>query len=184
MNEKAWITTYTGRKFYLLDPRIEDVDVLDIAHSLAMQCRWVGHTKHHYSIAQHAYYCSFIGPEEEAFHRLNHDDSEAYISDMGRPLKHYTDAGAAYMRVEEPLQRVIYNAFGLSHIEPDSVKIADRMMLWTEKAQLLNAQITETGVRNDEDRKAAPFVLERWTPEIAERMFLFRFNELNKRRTN
>lgn len=181
--DKAYIATYTGKKFFLLEPRIEDIDVIDIAHALAMQCRWTGHCRFHYSIAQHAYYCSLLGPESEAFHRLNHDDSEAYISDMNRPLKHYTDAGTAYMKVEEPLQNLIYDAFGLSRIEPASVKLADNAMLYTEKAQIMGYKFGEAE-KWSVDEAQAPITIEQWSPEKAERMFLTRFHELQNRRIN
>lgn len=183
-SSKAFIATYTGKKFFLLQPRLEDIDIVDIAHALALQCRWTGHCKFHYSVAQHAYYCSFLGPENEAFHRLNHDDSEAYISDMNRPLKHYTNAGEAYMKVEEPLQHMIYDAFGLPHIEPPSVKIADTAMLYAEKEQIMGYAFDEAPRVWDVGGKPAPIVIERWSPEHAEQIFLKRFKELYNRRVN
>jgi len=181
--DKAYIATYTGKKFYLLNPRIEDIDIIDIAHSLSMQCRWTGHCRFHYSVAQHAYYCSFLGPENEAFHRLNHDDSEAYISDMNRPLKHYTEAGKAYMEVEEPLQGLIYDSFGLSRIEPASVKIADNMMLYAEKAQIMGYEFAESQKWLPNEDQADVKIVQ-WSPEFAEKMFLERFYQLQKRRIN
>lgn len=181
--DKAYIATYTGKKFYLLEPRAEDIDIVDIAHSLAMQCRWTGHCKFHYSIAQHAYYCSFLGPDNEAFHRLNHDNSEAYISDMNRPFKHYTDAGVAYRKVEEPLQNLIYETFGLSVIEPPSVHLADNAMLYAEKDQIMGYTFDEAQ-KWTADEAQASITIEKWTPEYAEKMFLNRFHELYSRRIN
>lgn len=182
-SEKAYIATYTGKKFFLLDPRMEDIDIVDIAHAEAMQCRWTGHCKHHYSIAQHSWYCSFIGPEDEALHRLLHDGSEAYISDMNRPLKHYTEAGAAYRKVEEPLQNLIYEAHGLSTIEPPSVKIADNMMLYAEKAQLMDYSFPESEIWLPGETQADIKIVQ-WSPEYAEQKFLERFHELYTRRIN
>src|SRR5713226_1215903 len=109
---KAWIITYTGKQFYHLNPQPEMVCIEDIAHSLAMLCRWTGHTKFHYSVAQHSIYCSRIGPQETALERLLHDASEAYLGDMNRPLKHFTNAGPAYREVESKVQTVIYRKFG------------------------------------------------------------------------
>lgn len=180
---KAYIATFTGKKFFLLEPRIEDIDIRDIAHALAMQCRWTGHSRFHYSVAQHAYYCSFLGPENEAFHRLNHDDSEAYIGDMNRPLKHYTDAGTAYRKVEQPLQNLIYDAFGLSHIEPLSVHAADNAMLYAEKEQIMGYTFGEAQKWTPTEAPAN-ITIEQWSPEKAETMFLNRFNELYKGRIN
>ncbi|VVB52894.1 Uncharacterised protein [uncultured archaeon] len=179
---KAYIATFTGKKFFLLKPRMEDIDITDIAHALALQCRWTGHCKYHYSVAQHSYYCSVLGPEEEALERLMHDGSEAYISDMNRPLKHYTDAGSAYMKVEKPLQDMIYAAFACRPIEPASVKIADNMMLYAEKAQIVGYKFAEQD--ETEDSAQAPILIEQWSPERAEKEFLKRFQELYKRRIN
>ncbi len=46
--ERSWIQTYTGKKFYPLNPRSEDINLIDIAHALSMQCRFTGHTKRFY----------------------------------------------------------------------------------------------------------------------------------------
>jgi hypothetical protein len=51
---KAWIQTYTGKKFYPLTATIDDIDIEDIAHSLSMQCRFNGHCYVFYSVAEHS----------------------------------------------------------------------------------------------------------------------------------
>lgn len=182
--DKAYIITSTGRKFNLLEPKLSDIDIRDIAHAQAMQCRWTGHCKHHYSIAQHAYYCSFIGPEKEALERLLHDASESYIGDMNRPLKHYTEAGDHYRKVEHPLQSLIYTAFGMSDVEPASVKAADEGMLYAELEQLLPSADFEFTNNPFGNSKAAKITIEEWTPAYAEKMFLQRFEQLYKGRIN
>jgi 5'-deoxynucleotidase YfbR-like HD superfamily hydrolase len=189
--QKAYIITFTGRKFNLLEPRLEDINFEDIAHSQAMSCRWTGHSKHHYSIAQHVYYCSFLGPEENALWNLLHDGSESYIGDMNRPLKHYTDAGEAYRKVEWPIQNLVYNAAGLfapydvngAMIEPATVKIADEAMLYCEQEQLLPPVAFETSNPFGRSR-AANIVIEEWSPKQAERMFMDRYESLSRRRIN
>jgi 5'-nucleotidase len=180
---KAYIATFTGKQFYLLSPRLEDVDIVDIAHALAMQCRWTGHCKFHYSIAQHSYYCSFIGPDSESFDRLMHDAAEAYISDLNRPLKHYTEAGVAYRRQEAVIQKVIAERFGFSVIEPKSVKLADNSMLYAEKAQIMGYKFEEAENWEHYDENNG-IKIERWSPEQAEQMFLNRFTELYSWRIN
>jgi 5'-deoxynucleotidase YfbR-like HD superfamily hydrolase len=131
-------------------------------------------------VAQHAYYCSLLGPEEEAFDRLSHDNAEAYIGDLNRPLKHYTEAGVAYRRQETVVQDVIAEALGFSKIEPPSVKLADNSMLYAEKAQLINTEVeeAESWERYDENNG---ITIEPWTPMEAEIMFLFRFNQLKRK---
>lgn len=176
---KAFIGTYTGKKFFLLKPRLKDIDIKDIAHGLALQCRWTGQCKYHYSIAQHSYYCSFLGPDNEALDRLMHDASESYMGDMNRPLKHFTDAGVAYRRQEAVLQHMICRKFGLSLMEPPSVKIADNQMLYAERAQLMNMTFPEANKWLADETPAA-VKISKWSPEKAEKVFLKRFKELRK----
>src|ERR1700676_520726 len=182
--KKAYIVTFTGKQFFLLEPRLEDIDIVDIAHSLALQCRWTGHVKYHYSIAQHSYYCSFIGPEKEAFDRLMHDAPEAYIGDLNRPLKDYTEAGGAYRRREAIIQRAIAERFGYSVIEPVSVKLADNSMLYAEKGQLLNVEFEEAENWERYDEQQGTIIIDSWTPGEAKAMFLKRFEELYSHRLN
>jgi|ERR1700719_298744 hypothetical protein len=176
---KAFIGTFTGKKFFLLKPRLKDIDIKDIAHGLALQCRWTGQCKFHYSVAQHSYYCSFLGPDNEALDRLMHDSSESFLGDMNRPLKHFTAAGPAYRRIESVMHHLICRKYGLSLIEPPSVKIADNLMLYAERDQImkLNFQTTNDGTW---DETPASIKIKKWSPEKAERKFLKRFRELYK----
>ena len=175
---KAYIGTFTGKKFFLLKPRLVDIDIRDIAHSLALQCRWTGQSKYHYSIAQHSYYCSFLGPENESLDRLMHDGSEAYMGDMNRPLKHFTAAGPAYRRQEAVIQHLICRKYGLSLSEPISVHIADQQMLSAERDQLMRLDFKISDKWHS--LEAASIKIARWTPEKAEKMFLKRFKQLYK----
>ena len=180
---KAYIATASGKQFFLLEPRLEDIDINDIAHSLSMQCRWTGHCKFHYSVAQHSYYCSLIGPESEAFDRLMHDSAEAFVGDLNRPLKHYTEAGIAYRRQEAIVQKAIAQRFGFSVIEPKSVKLADNSMLYAERDQIVGYKFEEA---EDWERynENNGIVIEEWLPSKAKQMFLNRFNELFRTRVN
>src|ERR1035437_8999101 len=54
--DQAWIQTYSGRRFCPLSPNPDAIVLQDIAHSLAMQCRFNGHCKKFYSVAQHSVY--------------------------------------------------------------------------------------------------------------------------------
>jgi len=177
---KAWIITFTGDKFYHLAPHTRMVHIEDIAHSLSMLCRWTGHTKHHYSVAQHSWYASHLVAPEFALAALLHDASEAYLGDMNRPLKHFTPAGPAYCKIEERIERVIFEKFGLSYPLSPEVKAADTQMLYAEKAQLMN--VTEATKHEAKkwgtDETEAPITIHRWTPRRAEKMFLKRFAEL------
>lgn len=182
--EKAYIATFTGKQFFLLEPKLEDIDIFDIAHALSLQCRWTGHVKYHYSIAQHSVYCSLIGPENEAFERLMHDASEAYMGDMNRPLKHYTEAGPAYRKQEAVIQSAICQRFGLAQVEPPSVHLADNAMLYAEKEQIMGYKFEEAeNWERYHDDYPRP-IISKWTPEYAEVMFLKQFELLHKGRIN
>lgn len=177
---KAWIITFTGKKFYHLAPTPAMVDIKDIAHALSMLCRWTGHTRYHYSVAQHSWYCSYLVPKEFALEALLHDASEAYLGDMNRPLKHFTQAGPAYLKIEERVERAIFAKFGVSFPLPEEVKVADTQILYAEKAQLMHVtEATKYEAKKwGRDETEADVKIQRWTPRRAEKMFLKRFAEL------
>lgn len=178
-NQHAWISTFTGKKFFLLHPAASAIDIEDIAHSLSMQCRWTGHSMFHYSVAQHSYYCSFLVPEEYAFEALLHDASEAYCGDLNRPLKHFTPAGPAYRAQEAVVMNAIRIKFKLPLVESAIVKMADDRILYAERVQVMSTKhrwTTKWG-----DGTAADIKIKKWTPEKAEKMFLKRFHELKGR---
>src|SRR5271157_1023126 len=177
---RAWIITYTGKKFYLLNPQPEMIDIKDIAHALSMMCRWTGHTCWHYSVSQHSWYVSHLVPKEFALSALLHDASEAYLGDMNRPLKHFTSAGSEYRKVEESVERAIFKKYNLPYPMAEEVKGVDNQMLYAEKSQLMKVtratkyESMKWGCKETE----APITIEKWTPHRAETMFLKRFQEL------
>lgn len=131
-----WIQTFKGKKFFPLEPRIEDICIEDIAHSLSMQCRFAGHSKEFYSVAQHCnamVNCWFNGHENKEFakYALLHDASEAYLTDIPRPLKHLPQF-QFYRDAEKVLSEMIYVRFGLNPVEPEEVKKADWEILCEE----------------------------------------------------
>lgn len=171
MCSEAWITTFTGRRFYVLDPRPQDVAIEDIAHALSLQCRFTGHVRQFYSVAEH---CVRVSDAclEHALWALLHDASEAYIGDMSAPLKH-TPEMSRYRTTEKRIRSVIAECFGLVLPEPPEVKIADRRMLLTEARDLgicVDGWYTE--------QTSFEKVIRPWPPAMAEAAFLARFKEL------
>lgn len=86
-----WMITYTGKRFWPLDPRPEDVDFRDIGHALSLICRYGGHVRCFYSVAEHscllAKYFLQRAERQRARYALIHDAPEAYVGDIIRPLK-------------------------------------------------------------------------------------------------
>ena len=53
-SEGSYIRTYLGEKFWPLNPKAEEIDIRDIAHALALTCRFTGHCYCFYSVADHS----------------------------------------------------------------------------------------------------------------------------------
>lgn len=81
-----WMMTYSGRAFWPLDPRADEIDPLDIAHALSMLCRYGGHVRRFYSVAEHCVLMSHAVAPEHALWALLHDATEAYMVDLPRPI--------------------------------------------------------------------------------------------------
>lgn len=107
LSDPHWIQTFLGKPFWPLSPRPEDIDIRDIAHALAMTCRFTGHSQKFYSVAEHSVRVSRIVPAQFALHGLLHDASEAYLCDLSRPIKHGSTLGAEYCRIEDNLMQAV-----------------------------------------------------------------------------
>ena len=105
------IMTYTKKMFDPLHPNIELIDIEDNAHALSMLCRANGHFKSFYSVAQHSINCMKEAKARGCSERIQlacllHDASEAYLSDVTRPVKAELPR---YKEIEAPLQEMIWN---------------------------------------------------------------------------
>lgn len=171
--DAAWIQTYSGRRFNPTNPNPDAIVIQDIAHALSMQCRFTGHTKKFYSVAQHSVYVSHICNEEDALWGLLHDASEAYLVDVPRPLKR-SGKFQAYLDFEAQMQEAICKRFGLPIQEPPSVKKADTKLLATEARDLMSPLHSDWVNRTT----PLPFTIEAWDHQKAKNMFMQRFYEL------
>lgn len=166
------IATYTGKAVNVLDPKPEEINIRDIAHSLSNQCRFTGHVRKFYSVAQHSVHVSEICPTEPAWGLL-HDASEAYLSDIARPIKKHPDFGKVYLAAEARLTEAIMLHFGLDpYLEPEEVKVADDILIRSEARDLMGSGIDVP------KGKMLDFEIEPWTPERAHGEFMVRFMEL------
>ena len=135
--DAAWIQTHSGRRFNPIKPNPDAIVIQDIAHALSMQCRFSGHCKDFYSVAQHSVLVSYICDSQDALWGLMHDASEAYLVDVPRPLKR-SGKFQAYLDFEEVMTQAICRRFGLPFKEPPSVKRADTILLATEARDLMS----------------------------------------------
>ena len=129
--EGSMIATFSGRYVDPLHLSPDDVNIEDIAHALANQCRFTGHTLEFFSVAQHSVLVMRTLPIEHKFWGLLHDASETYLSDVARPLKQDPYFGQAYRGAEGRAMRAIASAFDLPWPEPPEVKVADNVLLAT-----------------------------------------------------
>ena len=170
-----WIQTFTGVQFWPLDPRPEEIVIEDIAHALSNQCRFSGHVRKFYSVAEHLVRVANRIQDPHKLWGLLHDASEAYMVDLARPLKHFSRLGDAYREIEEPLMRCICTRFGLSPAEPLEVKIADNNLLVTEKRDLMGPGPAKW---REEIFQPLSETINPWYPEVAEKAFLAMYYEL------
>lgn len=173
-----WIQTFTGHQYPLLHPSPSDILIEDIAHALSNVCRFSGHCRKFYSVAQHSFLCSLMVPTEFAMDALLHDASEAYLGDLSRPLK-YSDYLVGYRRIEMLTEEAIAEKFCLEIPRPTCIKTVDNKMLVTERRDLVG--ITEAGWEMDIVATPYTFRIDAWPPEKAEKEFLWRFGKLNDR---
>jgi hypothetical protein len=158
-------TTYTGKHFTPLDPRIEDISIEDIAHALSMVVRFGGHIPWPYTVAQHSVLVSYLCPKDP-FRGLLHDSEEAYLGDMitstKRQFPEYELAGSK-------LRDLIFTKYGLTPGITHEIEIADKIALATEFRDLRGMTI---------DVEPHPGTIKYMTHDEAKNLFLNRFREL------
>lgn len=178
MRGRNWIHTFTGRQFWPMEARGEVV-VEDIAHHLAMECRYSGACARFYSVAEHSVRVAEIlrrrdYPAPVCLLALLHDASEAYLKDVPRPLK-ITPAFAAYREAEEKLQGRIEAVFGVrgyGALYADAVKDADRAVYGFEVRRLFATIPSDqlTDLPRDFAMDELPAI--GWGPSYSEEKFL------------
>jgi uncharacterized protein len=178
-----YLQTVSGRWVNPFDPDPSQLDAGDIARALANQCRFGGHCRVFYSVAQHSVLVSELveqngGDAEDAFAALMHDATEAYLGDMPHPLKHRSPLGAAFKAAEDRLEWALREHFAIKPDVPE-IKRVDRALLATERRAF-----------SDEDwfwpelEGVEPLDLEltAWPPDEAAAAFSRRYAELDARR--
>lgn len=129
-----WIQTFTGRRFNPLAPDPAAIDVADIAHALSQLCRFGGHCRTFYCVADHSLRVSRLLPPGSALAGLLHDAAEAYVADLPRPVKRQVNG---YAEVEDRVLAAVCERFSLPWPLPQEVWDADDVMLATEMRDLM-----------------------------------------------
>ena len=170
-----YIRTFTGKKFYWDNVEANDIDIHDIAHALANNCRWTGHVRKFYSVAQHCLYASFETPPGLELSALLHDASEAYVHDTPSPLKWYLADHdfTAFSDLEHTVDRAIYDRFKLPYPRDPRIKDIDLRLLSTESRDLM-----PPGEERIHMIEPYPWHVRPLPPEDAEDEFLQRFRYL------
>lgn len=184
--------TIAVRSGRIVDPfnlRLEDIDIDDIAHSLSNQCRFAGHSRFFYCVAEHCCHCYDIAKisgyySDECLMVLLHDATEAYLVDLPRPIKNELPQ---YREIENKLSEVIMNKF-FPEKEPtlyfkESLKTIDNRMLITEQSQLFTYRDDKEWIEAWNLSEYKPYKsikIKGWSSRKAKIQFLRRFNEVYK----
>jgi uncharacterized protein len=171
-----YIRTYSGGRFWPLDPRAEDVKLEDVAHHLSLKNRFNGATRRPLTVAQHAVMLSKIledrGLGHLSYAALHHDDSEAFLPDVPTPVKPYLKG---WHRIEAAnMKAIAVEAFGVDPKQLKEIKPWDKSLATDEAACNLNHSTCSWKNRPP----ALGIIVEPWPPEQAEEAYLARHFEL------
>ena len=183
MDAGPYIQTVSGRRFNPLAPDPAEIDIEDVARALSNQCRFGGHCRFFYSVAQHSCLVADLveergGSAGDVLWALLHDASEAYLVDLPHPLKHRSELGRLYAEAEAGLQQAICERFGLSLEPPPLVKPVDRALLATERREVASVAWHWPELDGYEP---LDLEIEAWLPERARVEFLDRYERLSSR---
>jgi 5'-deoxynucleotidase YfbR-like HD superfamily hydrolase len=178
------IQTVSGRWVNPLTPDIAQIDIGDIAQALANTCRFGGHSRRFYSVAQHSTIVSDVCAERgaspaEALVALLHDAAEAYLVDLPHPIKHRSDLGPPFQRAEKTMEEAIAVRFELGP-PPADMKSIDRSLLATERRTFTSNLDSWPELEGFEP---LPIEINPWDPPRALREFLERFERLDAARS-
>lgn len=202
-NRDLYITTISGRRFYFEDMAASDIVIEDIAHSLARQARYCGHTKGDriYSVAQHcvlvAWWIEQNKPSwtNDYFHvrlqlaGLLHDAPEYVLGDISGPLKAVLRKGQNYLydKMEGDLSFFIEQRFGVpgGWFEHPLIKKADYAIRHNEAAAFCHSDIVlcEDHPGSDSALEGLP-IIDAWPIEISQERFLSLFHHLSSALTS
>jgi hypothetical protein len=125
----------SGRRFYVTST--DTFDAEETAHALSLQCRYGGHSKHFFSVAQHTLLVAAIMRHfdlGDPFEGQHHDDTESILIDMPSPVKAVLPE---YKTLEKSLDARIRKFWKLPATITEGCKRADYIALYVEAAVLI-----------------------------------------------
>lgn len=174
-----FIETYTGRAFWPLKPTVDALSIIDIAHALSNQCRYSGHVKFFYSVAQH---CCLLaewlsdngGSALDCLQILMHDAPEAYLVDIPRPVKQFMPQ---YRVWDHAINHVVREWMGWSDLPMLAIQDElDSRIIVDERAALMS----NSGLDWGHTMKPVGVNIAPWTPAEAEKTFLMQYAAYSK----
>ena len=174
MSKSPWIQTYTGLRAHILNLCAEQILMEDIAHSLALTCRFRGHCRGFYSVAQHSVLAAQLAPTGLKMKALLHDAFEAYFSDVARPIKNLVTIGGRDIdELENEILGRIMQTYGVTpptDEEARLIKDVDNALLLAEARDLMHGSPSaeEWGI----DSEPYEGTITPWPWELAKERFL------------
>lgn len=166
------IVTFSGDRFSLDNPNFS---IVDIAHALSMNCRFNGHLKSFYSVAQHSCIACEVARKEDELKALLHDAHEAYTTDMPWPFK---DKAPGIKELQDAIDSKLYDYFGVDNPYTEAIKKIDIRLGLTEARDLMmNKDIYKTFCAYKDGYRPYPFEIEPMDPIQAESQFLDYYRE-------
>ena len=134
----GWIQTAGCFQFFPVNPDPLKICVDDVAEALSKICRFGGHCRGFYSVAQHSVLVSYLCPTKPLAGLL-HDAAEAYVGDIPSPLKPLL---VGFQEIEDRVAACVAEAFSvpLDDLHCPEVKRADLVALATEKRDLMGPE--------------------------------------------
>jgi hypothetical protein len=143
------LQTYGGRFIWPLDPYVDEIDYLSIAHGLACECRYGNQSPYPLPVAWHSLAMSYVVPSEYAQAALIHDAAEAFLKDIPRPIRRQEPFKGIYDAIEEKLLRVCFEYFGVDYnlMDNDTFLFYDikmsfcEMTVWAQTSPVFAAKL-------------------------------------------
>lgn len=167
----SWVQLYNSELYDFRSPSLDEVSLHTIAHSLSMQCRFNGHCKFFYSVAEHSILVyervRYLGYGRDVrVGALMHDAAESIVGDIISPIKHLPECSEIRRQIEIVEDLVTKRWPG--NYTHRVIKQADLELLATEKEQVMHTPPMDWGWLP----KSLPIKIDGLEPAVARDRFL------------